>query len=272
MPTKSFKYAPIAFRTGCCMDYGKILLTGGSGALGRHITGSGRFKNLPSPSHDEMDITDTDSIGKFFNTHAFDAIIHCAAMARVGECEKSPNKALATNTIGTANLVMAAMKKEEQLQKSIRFIHISTDGVYQSTEGNYSEDDATIPYNVYGWTKLGAESAVNLLRNFCIIRTRFFNPEKIKYDKYATDSYTSMIPVGELAQAIAIALESSFAGTINIGGERKSDYDMLRKYKPTIKPCKFDDIQSKTPFRLSKDASMNISLWKKLKGKEEIKA
>ncbi|HLD97152.1 MAG TPA: sugar nucleotide-binding protein, partial [Candidatus Nanoarchaeia archaeon] len=185
-------------------------------------------------------------------------------------CEKNPSEALAANTIGTANLVRAAMKKQEQLRKNIRFIHISTDGVYQSTEGNYSEGSPTFPYNKYGWTKLGAESAVNMLQNFCIIRTRFFDPKNIKYDTYATDSYTSMMPASELAEAIAIIIKSSFVGTLNVGGERKSDYDAIKKYKPTIKPCKFEDIQGKTPFRLSKDASMDSSRWKKLK--EETKA
>ncbi len=251
------------------MDYGKILLTGGSGTLGKHIISSGEFKNLLTPSHDEMDITNLASVEKFFSKHDFGAIIHCAAMARVGECEKNPSEALAANTIGTANLVRAVMKKQEQLRKNIRFIHISTDGVYQSTEGNYSESGPTIPYNRYGWTKLGAEAAVNLLQNFCIIRTRFFDPKNIKYDKYATDSYTSMIQAGELAEAIALIMKSGFVGTLNVGSERKSDYDIIKKYNPAIKPCKFEDIQSKTPFRLSKDASMNISLWKKLKGENK---
>ncbi|MEK6837356.1 MAG: sugar nucleotide-binding protein, partial [Nanoarchaeota archaeon] len=143
-----------------------------------------------------------------------------------------------------------------------------SDGVYQSTKGNYSETDATIPYNIYGWTKLGGEEAVNLLTDFCIIRTRFFDPKSIKYDEYATDSYTSMIPVDELVRATATMLQSGFVGTINIGGERKSDYDNLKKYKPSIKPCKFEDIQGKVPFKLSKDASMDVSLWEKIQRRQ----
>ncbi len=247
------------------MKYDKILLTGASGILGRHIVKSGHFKNILAPSHEEMDITNLAAVERFFAQHDFDSAIHCAAMARVSECEKEPSKAALTNTVGTTNLVVAVMKKEAATGKRIRFVHISTDGVYPSTRGNYSEADAAIPYNKYGWTKLGAEAAVNVLQNFCIIRTRFFDTENIKYDTYASDSYTSAIPLDELAKAIAIMVGNNFVGTINIGGERISDYEAYRKYKPTIKPCKFEDIQSKTPFKLSKDASMNISLWKKLK-------
>ncbi len=261
---------PAAPRDGVSteMKHGKILLTGGSGTLGSHIIKSGLFKELLTPGRDELDITSYESVEKFFTKNDIESVIHCAALARVSECEQKPAEAIATNTIGTANLVKAVLKKQEQL--NIRFVHISTDGVYESTNGNYTERSPTKPYNKYGLTKLGAECAVNLLKNFCIIRTRFFDPEKIKYDTYATDSYNSMITVGELVKAIAILIKSDFIGTINVGGERISDYDAIKKYKPAIKPCKFDDIQSRTSFRLSKDASMNISLWKKLK--EEIKA
>ena len=251
------------------MKYNKILLTGGSGTLGRRIISSGKLKNILAPSSQELDITSAASVEKFFSQNELDAVIHCAAMARVSECEQDPARAIATNINGTANLVAAAIKKEKGTGRKIRFIQISTDGVYQSTKGDYSEEDATIPYNVYGWTKLGAESAVHALANFCIIRTRFFDPEKIKYDEYATNSYTSMMPAEELAKAIAIMLESSFTGAINIGGNRVSDYEALKKYKPSIKPCKLADIQGKVPFKLSQDASMNISLWKKIQGQQK---
>lgn len=247
------------------MKYGKVLLTGGSGTLGRHILKSGLFRNIIAPSSKEMDITEAAAVDKFFEENDFDAIIHCAAMARVSECEQQPEKAVETNIIGTNNVVAAAIKKERKM----RFVHISTDGVYQSTEGNYSEEDATAPYNLYGWTKLGAECAVHALPSYCIIRTRFFEPENIKYDEYATDSYTSAMPVEELVKAIAAMAENEFIGTINVGGERISDYELLKKYKPTIKPCKFEEIQDRTPFKLSKDASMNVSLWKKIRGQHK---
>ncbi len=242
---------------------GIALVTGGSGTLGRHILASRLFGKTLSPNHSEMDITKPADVERFFSQNDFDAVIHCAAMARAGECEKEPQKALLVNAGGTSNLTAATARKEAESGKKIRFAHISTDGVYESSKGNYSEKDTPQPYNKYGWTKLMAEAAVNALDNFCIIRTRFFDPKNIKYDAYATDSYTSAIPIDELVKAIAAMAKSDFVGTINVGGERISDYELYRKYKPAIKPCKLDDIQSKSPAKLSKDASMNISLWKK---------
>ncbi len=247
------------------MKMGMVLLTGASGNLGSHVLKSGRFGKILAPGHSEMDITDAASVEKFFSKNEFGVVVHCAAMARVGECEKEPEKAVLVNITGTANLVAATARKEAESGRKIRFIHVSTDGVYQSTKGGYSEKDEALPYNHYGWTKLGGEASVNVLENFCVIRTRFFDPKNIKYDAYATDSYTSIITAEELAEAIALMADSDFTGTVNIGGAKVSDYEAFRKYKPSIMPVKFAEIQERTPFRLSKDASMNTSLWNKIK-------
>ncbi len=248
------------------MKHKKILLTGASGTLGSHILSSGclRHTKVLAPGHEVMDITDKESVDGFFWKNDFDAVIHCAAMARMKECEKNPQQSIITNIIGTANLVMAAMEKERMAGVKIRFVHISTDGVYEGTKGNYSESDAARPYNRYGWTKLGAEAAVNLLSDFCIIRTGFFDPENIRFDDAPTDAFSSRIPVNELAKAIATMLENRFVGTINIGGERKSEYERLKKYKPTIKPAKLSEVMSGLPFRLARDASMDTTMWKRI--------
>jgi len=239
-------------------------LTGGSGTLGRNILKSGYFENIISPGHETLDITDKDAIMAYFAENEIDALIHCAAIARMRDCAEEPTKAIQTNIIGTSNLVMAVLKKEQK-SKKIRFIHISSDGVYSGTEGNFSEKDATIPYNKYGWTKLGAETAVNLLSNFCIIRTGFFEPENIKWDDSATDAYSSKITVQHLVKAIAQMLENNFVGTINIGSERKSDYERYKEHKPSLKTCKFEDIQKAVPFQMARDASMDVTLWEKIR-------
>jgi dTDP-4-dehydrorhamnose reductase len=253
------------------MKYKNILLTGASGRLGQAIVSSSIFKSLLTPEREILDITKPETIKRFFDEHDIDAVIHCAALARMKECEEDSVNAIATNIIGTSNLVNVVLKNQGKSKSKIRFLHISTDGVYESTKGNYSEKDETIPYNKYGWTKLGAECAVNLLPNFCIIRTRFFDPKHITFEDAATDAYDSKVPVAYLAKAIAILLESDFIGTINVGSERKSDYDTYKEFKPSIRPCKFSDLQKKVSFNLSKDASMDCSLWKKIEQKNKNK-
>lgn len=242
------------------MKYKNILLTGGTGKLGKAIL------NLQSsfltPSSSILDITKSNTIQNFLKKNDIDAVIHCAAMARMKECHENPEKAIETNVIGTANLVLEVIEKENKLKKNIRFVHISTDGVYEGKTGNYSENDATMPYNIYGWTKLGAECSVKLLKNHCIIRTSFFDPGNIKFETSAIDAYTSKVTVGYLAKAVLIMLNNNFIGTINIGKERKSDYENYKKYKSSLKPCRFKDIQKKVPFAMAGDSSMNINKWK----------
>lgn len=243
------------------MKYKKILLTGASGQLGQAISNSGYFENLLTPSREILDITKPLTIKNYFHNNDFDAVIHCAALARMLECEKNPEQAIETNIIGTSNLVIEALRKESKFRKNIRFVHISTDGVYSGTKGNYSEKDAAIPYNIYGWTKLGAECAVKILSNHCIIRTSFFDSNRIKFDESATDAYSSKMQINDLVKAIAKMLESDFVGVINIGDKRKSDYERYKEFKPTLKPCKLKDILKIVPFQMAKDASLNTELW-----------
>jgi len=246
----------------------KILLTGASGKLGGAILNSGLFPGLLSPGSNILDITKPVLIERYFKEHDFGSVIHCAAFARMAECEKNPPKAMETNIIGTANLVKVVIKKENKINTSIRFIHISTDGVYAGIKSEYSEKDPAIPYNKYGWTKLGAECSVNMLSNFCIIRTSFFEPKRLAYKYSATDLYSSKLPVDYLVRAILFMLDSDFIGTINIGSKRESDYERYRRFNILLKPCKAIDIVGKLNFAIAKDASLDCNLWQKIaKGK-----
>jgi len=163
--------------------------------------------------------------------------------------------------------VRSIITMEDQKEKKIRFIHISTDGVYSSKKGNYSEKSATIPYNNYGWSKLGAECAVRLLSNYAIIRTRFFDPDNIPFVNSAKDIFTSSIPLSELVKAIHLLLYSKFIGIINVGDVKMSEFDRYKEYKPSLKFCKRDDITKDLNFEIAKDASMNCDLWQDLKDK-----
>ncbi|MDE6493962.1 MAG: NAD(P)-dependent oxidoreductase [Bacteroidales bacterium] len=58
----------------------KILLTGGSGFIGRNLRESflSQAYELCAPSHAELDLSDTDSTDAYFARHRFDAVIHAA--------------------------------------------------------------------------------------------------------------------------------------------------------------------------------------------------
>ena len=246
-----------------------LLLTGSHGELGSQIVKSKLFDNLLTPSKQELDITRPELIDEYLSNNDIGFVINCAAYARMALCEEKPQEAIITNVIGTSNLVNSIMKIENQKGQKIRFVHISTDGVYSSLKGNYSEKSATIPYNNYGWTKLGGECAVQLLDNFVIIRTRFFNPNSIPFNNSATDIFTSSIPLNELINAIHFILKSKFVGTVNIGSKRISDFEQYKKYKPSIKPYKRYQITKNLNFEIAKDAAMNCELWYSLKNSSD---
>lgn len=244
-------------------SFKKILLTGGSGNLGRAILRSGLFPNILAPTHGELDITKPEEIKFFFEEHKPDAVIHAAAVVKMAQADKDALR-VETNINGTANLIHEALKIKEK-GEDIRFIYVSTDGVYEGIKGNYSENDETIPYNNYGWTKLAGECAVKALSNYCVIRTSFFDPENIPFDTAATDMYSSKMPVGELPKFIAALLFSSFIGTVNVGDERKSHYERYKEVKSSIKPSTFEEITKNLGFKMAKDASLDLTLWKKVK-------
>ncbi|MFC1606535.1 sugar nucleotide-binding protein [Candidatus Latescibacterota bacterium] len=243
--------------------YKNILLTGATGKLGKALNNSKLFSDLIKPTRQTLDLTNIVLIKRCFEENNIDAVIHCAALARIVDCEKNPVKAIETNIMGTCNIVKTVFEHEEKKQKSIRFIHISTDGVYPGLRGDYSENSETIPLNNYGWTKLGAESSVNLLSNFCIIRTRFFDPDTIHYIQSANDLFTSKITLDNIVKAIHHMLFSNFTGTINIGNGKKSDFEIYSKYKPSILPCSIADIEKEKGVSLGRDYSLDVSLWKK---------
>ena len=244
----------------------KILLIGGGGTLGSSIIKSKIFKNIESPSKKNLNLLKRESINRFLKNKYY-LIINCAAVARMKKCEKNPFKAIKVNIFGTLNLVKEIMNYEANSKKKIKLIHISTDGVYPSIKGNYSENGPIKPYNVYGWTKLCSEFIVKMLSNYVVIRTRFFDKTNIRFKTAATDIFTSMIEVQSLIKKIKLISLTKFNGVINVGERRNSDFENYKKFKPHIKPCKRRDILKNLSFEIAKDASMNLNLFKKIRNK-----
>ena len=242
----------------------KVLLIGGSGKLGSSILKSKLFKHITAPPKKNLNLLKKKSIRKILQKN-FDVIINCAAVARMKECEINPNLAINVNIYGILNLVEEIAYYNNKNLKKIKLIHISTDGVYSATKGNHSENDAPKPYNIYGWTKLCSENLIKFLDDFIIIRTRFFDKDNIKYDTAAKDIFTSMIEIKKLVKEIKNIFLTSFTGIINIGDKKKSDFINYKKFKKDIKPCYRVDIMKNLNFKIAKDASLNLNLYKRIK-------
>lgn len=232
-----------------------ILLLGSSGTLGSNILRNIFFKKCLKPSSKILNLKRKDSITDFFLKNNINVVIHCAAISSMAKCQINPIDAINTNIIGTQNLVDVIMSQK----KKIKLIYISTDGVYHPNKGNNSEEDELNPYNIYCLTKLCAENIVKTIAKSVIVRTRFYDKKKIKFNSYATDIYTSAIEVTELVNYIKQLVNNQFKGVINIGTKRESNYDKMIRHNNAINKCKYKELIKNINYTIAKDASMNLT-------------
>lgn len=235
-----------------------ILLLGGSGTLGKSIKKSKLFLRLKSPSKKNLNILNKNGLEKYLNKNDINLIIHCAALARVRECELNRTKAEKVNVTGTKNIVDSILRIKKYQNKDIKLIFLSSDAVYSSIKGNFKETDNLSPYNFYGHTKLKGERLVKKLDNYIILRTRFFDKKKIPFNYSATNIYTSSLEVSKLVRYISKLIKKNFNGVINVGRPKISDYKNYKKYKKKLKPCDKSKIFNKLNFKIATDASLNL--------------
>ncbi len=122
-----------------------------------------------------LDIMDPCSIEKITNVFKPDIIINCAALTNLEQIESNSKKAYLVNAYGVKNIADVCKRNK------IKMIHISTDSVFDGTQGMYSESDIPNPVNEYAKSKkLGEDFVKNILDDYIIIRTNFygFNSEE----------------------------------------------------------------------------------------------
>ncbi len=96
-----------------------------------------------------------------------DAVVNASALSDVGACERDPALARQANTELPGRLAQLAH------HVGARFVHLSTDMVFDGTRGPYRSTDAPAPLNVYARTKLGGEEAVMAAgrHGACVVRS-----------------------------------------------------------------------------------------------------
>lgn len=218
----------------------RVLITGGSGLLGREIQKLGDFY---CPEHFEFDITDSLQVGFVMNRIEPLLVIHLAANNKTSESD------ILTNIIGTANLAYECQQRE------IRMVYTSTDYVYYGAGPHSEHEPLKPPYN-FAWSKLGGECAVRQVPNHLILRIDIGKrpfPHKKVYD----DQMCSKLYADEAAPFILEAALSNITGILNIGHEPISLADHARRTVPNIETIE-------TPNWIPRDTSFNLTRWKSL--------
>lgn len=147
----------------------KILVTGANGLLGQKLvallsqerdieliaTGRGVNRNPDGGyAYLSADLHNLEGIRAFLELSPPDAIIHCAAMTQVDECEQYQDLCWKINVDATQNLLEIAKDLGSY------FLYVSTDFVFDGLNGPYSETDSPNPISHYGKSKLAAEKLV----------------------------------------------------------------------------------------------------------------
>ena len=223
----------------------KILLTGGSGLLGRNLI-SHLFKHeVIAPSSSELDITDPLSFIPF----KCDLVIHCAAIAKFGDAEKDPLGTIDTNIQGTCNALRHAMTQ------SARFVFISSSHVFDGQKGNYEYTDLPNPLTRYAKSKVAGEMATLIYEKSLVIRTEFCDVD-FPFDTAFTDKYSSKEYIDIIAPKIAEKCLSTQTGICHVGSSRRSFYEFGQLRNPNVKPGSVENLLKTSTVPILIDTSL----------------
>ena len=224
----------------------KILVTGGDGKFAKVLKVKNKKLNLFFTSKKNCNILNINSIIKIVKKNKPKIILHCAGLSRPMDIhEKNINKSINLNIIGTSNLVKIC-----NIYK-IKLIYFSTGYVYAGTKGNYKENDGANPFNNYGLSKLGGESAVRMLPNSLVLRITMTEKPFI-YNKAYSNLKSNFMFHEDLVQILPKLINKK--GIINVGGPSQSVYNFAKKYNKKVKKI-FYKKNSKLP--LNQTMSLN---------------
>lgn len=246
-----------------------ILITGSSGFIGSYLVAKLKSKYMiigvdsKVLSNDQcdyfynLDITNYDKFKEIFNNYKIDFVIHTAAEKSLVACENNKERSYEINYLGSEFLY--------NLTKTHggRFIFISSDQVFDGTEGNYSEYAKTNPINYYGLLKDQFENKLKEDKDAAICRTALtfgiipesqeFLFDEIKHKEFlvvqgyivqhvihklANKEYINLprnefmnpTSVELLYHQITKVIENNLTGILHCcGGERISRYDFGKK-------------------------------------------
>ncbi|MEY4304839.1 MAG: hypothetical protein RIT52_1014 [Pseudomonadota bacterium] len=258
----------------------KLLVTGGAGFIGSAVVrlaiGRGHevvnldaltyaacLENVASVagsnlySFEHADIRDRAALDRIFAAHKPDAVMHLAAESHVDRSIDGPADFIATNILGTFNMLEAARSYWATAGRpaGFRFHHISTDEVFGSLgpTGQFTETTPYDPRSPYSASKASSDHLVRawaetyglpvVMTNCSNNYGPFHFPEKLvpvvilnalagrPIPVYgAGDNVRDWLYVEDHADALLLVLQKGVLGrSYNIGGENeRSNIDLVR--------------------------------------------
>jgi len=146
----------------------KVLITGAKGMLGTDLCQEWQTRGyvLCATDIQDMDIRDSLQVQKTFTDFKPELVLHLAALTAVDGCEREPEQAYRTNTIGTQNVALACQRT------NVPLVYISTISIFDGIKCEpYTEFDTPNPKSWYSRAKYEGEKMVErLLQRYYIVR------------------------------------------------------------------------------------------------------
>jgi dTDP-4-dehydrorhamnose reductase len=270
----------------------RILVTGASGQLGGYLLRELKRRGLPAHAWSgsrtgelfdcplqPVDLADANRVGDAFTAAKPDVIIHAAALAKIADCHRDPDRAQRINCDATAHLSDLCRKA------GARLVYVSTDLVFDGQRGGYREDDEAAPLSVYGRSKLRAEEAVLDAANGVVARVSllygpsvngrasFFDEQMAailewRPIKLFVDEWRTPLDLPTAAAALVALALSDHTGLFHVGGpQRLARWEMgqevaafLGRDGASIVAAKQADAPAPEP--RPRDVSLDSSKWR----------
>lgn len=171
-------------------------------------------------SHRECDVTSPWAVHRAFSRTNPELVIHCAALT---SHNAGPADYANHNIQGTANVVASARSV------GARVVYLSTDYLMARRE-----DAAVKPVNPYAASKYSGELVAAGLPDHLVVRGSWYS--RLELSHAAVDAFTTKLPVARAAFFVAVLATSDRTGTVNIGGRRRSIYDIALEFNERVVP------------------------------------
>ncbi len=199
-----------------------------------------------------LDITDNVQVHAVIQNTKPDVIINTAAMTQVDQCETEHESCIANNVTAVEHLISACEKHKMHL------IHISTDFIFDGSQGPLDETAVPRPVNFYGESKLAAEQLIRFSSiDWSILRTVLVygvtpdmsrsnivlwvkkNLEEGKKISVVNDQWRTPTLAEDLAMGCYLAATKKAKGVFNISGK-----DFMTPYDIAIRTAAFFNLDS----------------------------
>jgi dTDP-4-dehydrorhamnose reductase len=161
-------------------------------------------------THDDLDVADPARVERVITRERPGAVINCAAWTNVDGAEEAEHEASVINAQGAGFVADAAAKVDAKV------LYLSTDYVFDGTNGPYGESDDPAPINAYGRTKLAGERATALVngRSFIVRTSWLFGP-------YGANFVETMLRLGQSGGPVVVVHDQvgcpTYTGHLAVG-------------------------------------------------------